>query len=137
MHHYVDSPTWLLDVFAKATLLLAIVWLGSLLIRKRSAAAQHRWWTLGFVGCFLIPVVSLIAPTWTPPLIPGLLPISETPRVDAMPVAEAPAVPNHGRINAAHSIGGVARHGDNAQRANQPRPQFPQAAAHDKPQKSS
>ena len=71
MHEYVNSPTWLLDVFAKASLLLAFVWLGSLFIRKRSAAAQHRWWTLGFVGCLLIPVVSLVGPTWTPPLIPA------------------------------------------------------------------
>lgn len=72
MHPHVDSPTWLLDIFAKAFLLLAIVAIGSMFIRKRSAAAQHRWWALGFVGCLTLPVFSLVAPTWTPPL-PALL----------------------------------------------------------------
>ena len=88
MHEYVHSSTWLLDVFAKASLLLATVWLGSLIIRKRSAAAQHRWWTLGFAGCILIPVVSLVAPTWTPPLIPSLMQIGDASTVELTPESE-------------------------------------------------
>ena len=57
--------------FAKASLLLAIVWLGWLLMRKRTAAAQHRWWILGFTGCLLVPIVSFVAPAWTVPQIAG------------------------------------------------------------------
>ncbi|MCA9148598.1 MAG: M56 family metallopeptidase [Planctomycetales bacterium] len=79
MHQYVDSSTRLLDVLAKASLFLTIVWMGSIFIRKRSAAAQHRWWTLGFVGCLFVPVVSFVAPTWTPPLIPTRVQIGGAP----------------------------------------------------------
>lgn len=90
MHESTNALTWLLDVSAKASLLLAMIWLGAFFLRKRSAAAQHRWWTLGFVGSLLIPVVSLVAPTWTPPLVPALLQVSK-PAVNVSTESVPPA----------------------------------------------
>ncbi|KAA5542688.1 redoxin family protein [Roseiconus nitratireducens] len=92
MHQNVILSTWLLDVFVKASLFLAIVWLGSLVLRKRSAAAQHRWWTLGFVGCLLIPVVSVVSPGWTPACIPAWMQIGAEPQVSTIANSEPPAV---------------------------------------------
>ena len=70
MNEYVFSTSLLLDIVIKVAVLLTVVWVGSLFIRKRSAAAQHRWWTLGFVGCLLLPAISFITPTWSLPILP-------------------------------------------------------------------
>ena len=66
----IESALWLCGVCAKASALLAIVWIGSWFIRKRSAATQHRWWVLGFAGCLLVPAVSCVTPAWTLPQTP-------------------------------------------------------------------
>ena len=55
----------LIDAAVKACLLLAVTMSASWLVRSRSAAASHRIWTLGFAGCLLIPVISLLAPAWS------------------------------------------------------------------------
>ncbi len=81
------STTLLLDVVIKVSLLLFVVWLGSLLIRKRSAAAQHRWWTLGFIGSLLIPAISLVTPTWTLPILPSPIETAATTSPSEMPLA--------------------------------------------------
>lgn len=72
MQEFADTTTWLFDVFSKSSVLLIMVGIGSLMIRGCSAAAQHRWWTLAFGGCLLIPLVATLTPTWTPPLVPHM-----------------------------------------------------------------
>lgn len=72
MQEFADTTTWLVDVFSKSSVLLFMVSIGALAIRRCSAAAQHRWWTLAFVGCLLIPLVATVTPTWTPPLISSM-----------------------------------------------------------------
>jgi len=69
------SATLALDVVIKVSVLLLM---GSLSTRKRSAATQHRWWTLGFVGCLLIPAITLMMPTWTLPILPQSTQLNET-----------------------------------------------------------
>lgn len=73
MQEFADTTTWLVEVFSKSSVFLILVGIGSLMIRRCSAAAQHRWWTLAFVGCLLIPLVATLTPTWTPPLVPSML----------------------------------------------------------------
>ncbi len=71
MNDYAFGTVFLLDAVIKLSLLLSIVWVGSLVMRKRSAAAQHRWWTLGFVGCLILPAICFFTPTWTLPILPS------------------------------------------------------------------
>ena len=57
------------------------------LLRRRTAAVVHRIWTLGFAASLLIPVVSLVMPTWTVPLLPQSREIAvvaevETPKIE-------------------------------------------------------
>ena len=86
MSQYPFSVTVLFDVGLKASFLLLIIWLVSLLLRRLSPAVQHRWWTLGFVGCLLIPAINVAKPKWTLPMtlpfFADSVPVSETPIVD-------------------------------------------------------
>ena len=95
MNQYAFWITLLLDVVIKVSLLLLIVWAGSLLMRKRSAAAQHRWWTLGFVGCLLIPVITLVMPTWTFPILPGPSETAAQSQPSNMPLASSRTLVDH------------------------------------------
>ena len=49
----------LIDAAIKSFLLLMATLVATCLMRKRSAAAIHRLWTLSFCGCLLIPAVAL------------------------------------------------------------------------------
>ena len=68
-----DASVLLVGAAIKSFMLLAVTMVASWLVRKRSAEAKHRIWTLGFAGCLVIPIISLVAPTWNPPLIPDFL----------------------------------------------------------------
>lgn len=39
--------------------------------RRRSAAVNHYIWVLGLGGCLMIPIVTLLSPNWTLPLLPS------------------------------------------------------------------
>ena len=64
-----DFSLLLADIAVKTSLLLLAILIADRLIRKRSAATLHRLWTLGFLGCLVIPLVGLLVPSWTLPLI--------------------------------------------------------------------
>ena len=83
----VVGPTLLLDVFVKASLLMVVVCIGSWLIRRRSSAAQHRWWALGFIGCLLVPLLGLLTPTWTLPIFSEPVEIARLPATDRIRAA--------------------------------------------------
>ena len=83
----IESAFWFCGVCAKASALLAIVWLGSWFIRKRSAATQHRWWVLGFAGCLLVPAVSCVTPAWTLPPTPEWMQLNRFQSADESFVA--------------------------------------------------
>jgi beta-lactamase regulating signal transducer with metallopeptidase domain len=55
----------------KSFAVLSLAWLVALALRQRSAAAQHRVWTLGMVGLLVIPLVTLAGPVWTWRIIPA------------------------------------------------------------------
>jgi beta-lactamase regulating signal transducer with metallopeptidase domain len=87
MNQYAFGTVWLLDVVIKVSLLLLVVWVGSLFLRKRSAAAQHRWWTLGFIGCLLLPAIAFVVPTWTLPILPAAIETSVSSQLVIIPTS--------------------------------------------------
>ncbi|MEZ6049971.1 MAG: M56 family metallopeptidase [Planctomycetaceae bacterium] len=62
------SLLWL-DVALKSSLLLAVTLLAALLLRRTSAAMQHRVWVLCFAACLFVPVISIAVPGWTLPVV--------------------------------------------------------------------
>jgi beta-lactamase regulating signal transducer with metallopeptidase domain len=56
------TPLGLAGVVAKGTLLLAIGWCGTLLLRPAPALARHLIWLTAIIGVLLIPVLARIAP---------------------------------------------------------------------------
>lgn len=64
----------LLDILVKTTLLLVSVGVGAMLLCRSSAAARHRWWSLGFGACLLVPLISCFGPAWMPPFAARLTP---------------------------------------------------------------
>ncbi len=72
----------LLDIGVKSLLLLTVTFVGAFLLRKRSAATVHRWWVLGFGGCIVIPLIALIAPSWTLPILPDTFQAIQSPAND-------------------------------------------------------
>ncbi len=63
----------LFDIGVKTLLLLTVTSAGAFLLRKRSAATVHRWWVLGFGGCFVIPLIAFVVPSWTLPILSDTL----------------------------------------------------------------
>ncbi len=63
----------------KSFAVLLLAGLAAFALRQRSAAAQHRVWTLGMVGLLVIPLVALAGPVWNWRIIPARveLPVSE------------------------------------------------------------
>lgn len=57
-----------LDVALKGTLLLAIAWLATFALRRRSAALRHGIWTSAVLAHLLLPAGALILPAWHLPL---------------------------------------------------------------------
>jgi HEAT repeat protein/beta-lactamase regulating signal transducer with metallopeptidase domain len=57
------------DAIAKASLLFAAAGLGSLVLRRRSAAARHMIWTLALVGVLVLPALSIALPHWQLPIL--------------------------------------------------------------------
>jgi len=47
---------------AKATTILALAWVGTLLCRRAAAATRHAIWVAGFVGIALLPFLALVLP---------------------------------------------------------------------------
>lgn len=75
----------LVSIVLRSFVLLAITAGIAIACRRRSAAVQHQIWVLGFCGCLLIPIVTMVLPNLALPLLP-----SQEPR---HPVAAAVAKP--------------------------------------------
>lgn len=69
--HQITPTTLLIDVGLRTAAILFVTAVAAWWIRKRSAAAIHRVWTLGFAGCLAVPLITLVAPSWTLPLLPA------------------------------------------------------------------
>ena len=60
------SAALLMDVTLKATLLLVAAMVVSLAMRKSSAAARHRLWTLTMLSLLVLPLLpSMIPAVWS------------------------------------------------------------------------
>ena len=88
------SIGFLLNAAVKATAILAAVWLLTLTMRRRSAAARYFTWTCALGALLAVPAISPLLPQWNlavkaPALAPAARAVS---MVEAAPEA-APATP--------------------------------------------
>ena len=73
----------LMNIAVRSFVLLVITLGVALVCRRRSAAVIHGIWAVGFGGCLAIPVVTLLSPDWTLPLLPPQTPSRATATTDA------------------------------------------------------
>ena len=67
------SEAWvalLVDCAVKGALILALAGASAAMLRRAQAAARHFIWTLAIVGLALLPVLTVIAPSWRAPVLP-------------------------------------------------------------------
>ena len=104
-----DLAHWLgvlLDAAAKGLVILAVAFVATWLLRRRSAALRHVIWTLSVVARMCVPVLSValprfqvpILPDWTSPAAPPSAPpaeadLSQKPSDDAESAAPPQYVP--------------------------------------------
>ena len=84
---------WLtaIDGLLKATLVLGLAGLVSLLLARASAAVRHLVWTLALASALILPVLSVALPRWQLPLVTLASPAPAPPVVDDAP-GTAPAL---------------------------------------------
>jgi len=58
------SIVFLLDAAAKATVILAVAWLLTVAMRRRSAAARYFAWTCALGAVLAVPAISPLLPGW-------------------------------------------------------------------------
>jgi HEAT repeat protein/beta-lactamase regulating signal transducer with metallopeptidase domain len=68
------SPTWtawlpLLDPIVKATIILGLAGVTTVLLRRASAASRHLVWTAALLGTLILPVLSIALPRWQMPIV--------------------------------------------------------------------
>ena len=80
----------LLELAARATILLTVALALAWLVRRGSAGVRHLLWTTTFTLLLAVPVLNLFVPSWQVPLLPAVTvgTIPERPHV-ATPVAVA------------------------------------------------
>ncbi len=61
---YEPPAAFLMAWISKATVLLALAWVGTIFLRRQSAALRHRLWTIAIAGCLALPLVALVVPAW-------------------------------------------------------------------------
>ncbi|MGZ4843045.1 MAG: hypothetical protein ACXV5J_14940, partial [Candidatus Angelobacter sp.] len=64
MHASIPSFAMILDTVVKATLLLALAWGATLMLKKRSAATQHMVRTFALAALLLLPFSVMLLPAW-------------------------------------------------------------------------
>src|SRR5688572_24785647 len=99
-----------LDVVAKASLILAATALVAAALRRASASARHFVWTLGLLSALAAPALSVALPRWELPLV--TIASSAAP---AARVASAPAeITNSPNLEIPRSAPALGRSGDDA-----------------------
>ena len=71
MHSFSPSFAIVLDTVLKSTVLLALAWSAALVMKKRSAAAQHMVRTFSLVAVLLLPFFVILLPAWHIKGLPG------------------------------------------------------------------
>ena len=71
MHGIMNSSdvalSFLLAFSVKATVVLALGWMLTLALRHQSAALRHGVWTAAILSSLLLPILTLVLPTWRSP----------------------------------------------------------------------
>ncbi len=88
-----SATAFVLDTAAKVAVLLVLAGLMTLILRKRTAATVHRVWVLAFFGCLATPLVTLIAPAWSLPILPESTPEDVAPRSGVIATAIPAPIP--------------------------------------------
>ena len=57
---------------AKATILLCLAMIAAAVLRRSSAAVQHRLWALTLCGILVLPALSWMLPGWRLPVLPAM-----------------------------------------------------------------
>lgn len=73
----------LVDLIARATVVLSLALALQWLTRRGPAATRHHLWTLTFALLLLLPVLRLVGPSWEVPLLPQASFRIEEPRSEA------------------------------------------------------
>ena len=66
-----DAGAGVVGLAAKATLVLGLALLVAWLVRRGSARTLHLVWTTAFVLLLALPVLSLMGPSWSVPILPA------------------------------------------------------------------
>ncbi|HUR00209.1 MAG TPA: M56 family metallopeptidase, partial [Gemmatimonadaceae bacterium] len=80
-----------IDAALKGAILVLIAAVAAFLLRNRSAASRHAVWTSAVVGHLTIPVLALLLPAWTMPLLPAASWMQSSPAVATAPASITPA----------------------------------------------
>ena len=81
-----------LDLVAKATVILAVTGLAASLLRRASAATRHFVWTLGIISALVAPALTVALPRWELPIVR-----IQTPAPIQISAPSAAAAPLHQR----------------------------------------
>src|SRR3954466_10456606 len=85
-----------LDLVAKASVILAVTGLVAAALRHASASARHLVWTLGLVSALIAPALSIALPRWELPIVR-----IASPATPVSPAAhDAPAPARHNTVAA-------------------------------------
>lgn len=79
------NQDWMVDVLAKATVILIVASVTDRLITRRPAAMRHRLWSTTLLMLLILPISSAMMPQWRLPILPRSL---------SSPTATSLAVPN-------------------------------------------
>ncbi|MBA3404193.1 MAG: hypothetical protein H0U13_05795, partial [Gemmatimonadaceae bacterium] len=73
-------PAMLVEVALKGTMLLGMAMAAAILLRRSTATIRHMVWSMSLAGLLIVPVLALMLPGWSVPLLPASLaqPTSET-----------------------------------------------------------
>jgi beta-lactamase regulating signal transducer with metallopeptidase domain len=66
------SPSFLLSITFKATVVLGLAGVLALVLRRESAAIRHSVWSLGLAGALALPFLGLALPRWPVLTLPAL-----------------------------------------------------------------
>jgi TonB family protein len=72
--------SFLLAVTLKTTIVLALAWILAVALHSRSAAVRHAVWTASILSSLLLPILTLLLPSWRSPQIGNLVGHWSAPR---------------------------------------------------------
>lgn len=95
----------LVDASVKGTLLLTLAGIGSLLLRRRTAAFRHMLWALILTGLIFLPLLSFVLPGWQSAVVPEFSVVADMAQIDTV---SPPVPPFHLPMTAQFQPGGSA-----------------------------